>query len=214
MTGKGPIRGFSLVELVVGMVLLGFACAGCLSLLISQKAAWRDPIVQQMSRQILNKVAGEIRIRNFDEKSDQGRGVIRCGETLEGLAVIACSSSLGPDGGSETGTEQFNDVDDFITSVHCARDATLGCRDDYVPAAFFYEHFVSGGSSDETDLQEALNQYYVRVRVTPCPVGSLASSGVTLSCSGADDHSGKRIDISILLRDGETVDYSFVRTNI
>lgn len=203
-------KGFTLIELIVGMVLLGVACAGCLSLLTSQREAYRDPLVQQMSVQIFNKIRDEITIRSFDENSEPGGGFYRCGETVNGITVGACKSSYGTDS-SETTAGNFNDVDDFITSKICSMTEGVQCRDgDYAPASFFFETF-----SYESELNEVLNDYYVRINVTPCPLGSLSgTSSVELKCSGSDDHSAKKIDISIFQRDGNTVDYSFIKANI
>ncbi|MBQ8707359.1 MAG: prepilin-type N-terminal cleavage/methylation domain-containing protein [Succinivibrionaceae bacterium] len=205
-------RGFTLVELVIGMVLLGIACAGSLSLLLSQKSAYRDPMVQQTSLQIINKIAGEIRIRSFDSKSDLGGGVFRCSEpVIDDFQLAECTTEAkyGIDAGesaSDIGT--FDDIDDFVTAKLCASIA--GCQGEYAPAAYFYSIF-----KDDSLFINLLDGYFVRVRVTPCRLSALPSGGdANITCSGADDHSAKKIDISILQRDDNVVDYSFLKANI
>jgi MSHA pilin protein MshD len=202
-------KGFTLIEFVVGMVLLGVACAGCLSLLISQKDAYRDPLVQQMSVQIFNKIRSEIIIRSFDENSEQGGGFYRCGESVNNIIMDSCKTSVGLDG-SEKALGDFNDVDDFITSDICNRVSELACRDgEYVPASFFFETF-----DYDSEVNTILEDYHVKIKVSACPIGGLSGTSAEIKCNGSDDHSAKKIDISILQRDGNVIDYSFIKANI
>ena len=64
------VRGFTLIEIIIGIVVLSIALTGGLSLLISQVDAYRDPLIKEKSVQIAKRVVHEIQIRAYDEKSD------------------------------------------------------------------------------------------------------------------------------------------------
>ncbi len=213
-------KGFTLVELIIGMVLLGIACAGCLSLLMSQRSAYRDPIIQQNAVQIINKLVNEIKIRAFDENSDIGGGIYRCDEeVIKGFQLASCTTSanFGVDG-SESDLADLNDIDDFNTAKLCAKHSGIGCigdNSDFIPVSFFYEDDSITGYTTGSKLMTLLDGYYVRIVVSSCPLASVSGTSVTLSCSGsASTQTGKKIDISIIQRDDVQVDYSFVKANI
>ena len=110
-------RGFTLVEFVVGIVLLAVALTGILGLSIRLPRRW-IPVQQvraaQLAQRIPRRDAGEVFRRAFRSQ----RRPFRCGETATEArpAYPACtdSASYGPDSGETRPT--FNDVDDFDTS--------------------------------------------------------------------------------------------------
>ena len=86
------VRGFTLIEIIIGIVVLSIALTGGLSLLISQVDAYRDPLIKEKSVQIAKRVVHEIQIRAYDEKSDIGGGIFRCSETVGGISLGDCSA--------------------------------------------------------------------------------------------------------------------------
>ena len=91
-------RGFTLIELIVGIVLLAVALTGILGLLINQAPQAVDPVQQVRAAQLAQRLSGEILQKSFDEHSDHNGGRYRCGEQVAGVTISSCSTSYGPDG--------------------------------------------------------------------------------------------------------------------
>lgn len=198
-------KGFSLVELVIGMVLLGIACAGGVMILMSQTAAFSDPLSHQASLQIGNRIIREIQVRAFDEKSDPYGGILRCGETVNEVYGGACSDNLGFDSG-ESSPEAFDDVDDFITSRLCLTRTDCD-SDNFIPASFFYDLTV-----ENEDWKETLKEYSVKIDVRRCSP-AVSAQGI-LSCSSTGTDEAKLIDVAVKQDDGNVIHYSFIKANI
>ncbi|ROQ30832.1 prepilin-type N-terminal cleavage/methylation domain-containing protein [Gallaecimonas pentaromativorans] len=100
--------GVTLLELVVGMVVLGIAItlisASLLPLAVRSTDPWHQVRAAELGQSLLNSILA----RRFDQQSPlSGR---RCDDTGT-PPVPACSSTLGPD--SEPSWHDYNDVDDF-----------------------------------------------------------------------------------------------------
>jgi MSHA pilin protein MshD len=195
------VYGFTLVEIIVGIVVLSIALMGGLSLLISQVDTFKDPLIREKSAQISKRIIHEIQIRSFDEKSDIGGGLFRCGETVSGVSLGECTplQDYGPDS-SEKVIVSLNDVDDFDTRKLCSRlTESYACTNDYMPVVYFF--------SDAADAaqQQKYNDYYadfaVKIEVSPLKIDS-------------NGFSGKLITVTVKQSDGYEVDYSFVKANI
>ncbi|MFM4963485.1 prepilin-type N-terminal cleavage/methylation domain-containing protein [Aeromonas bivalvium] len=180
-------RGFTLIELVVGIVLLSVALTGILGLLISQAPQSVDPVQQVRAAQLAQRLLGEILQKSFDEHSDHNGGRYRCGETMAGVSIPACSSSYGPDP-DEVGLASYayNDVDDFDTGGQW-RDASLFTQ-------------TGAGVSDQE-----YRRYQVKIAVTPDTL--FGSPGL-----GAESI-GKRVALTVRLPDGSEVAFTLYRGN-
>jgi len=124
--------GFSLVELVVGIVVLAIALLAMTTMLISQSKDALEPIHRLRASQLGQSILQNILSRGYDQNSDHNGGVYRCGEIwgdsnlwydssshtwkVTGVpTIVTCSSNYGIDAGEVAGEHQnFNDVDDFI----------------------------------------------------------------------------------------------------
>ncbi|EMP4394859.1 prepilin-type N-terminal cleavage/methylation domain-containing protein [Vibrio fluvialis] len=102
-----PIKGFTLVESIVAMVIIGLAMVVLISFLYPQVERSATPHYQTRAANLGQSLMSQILARGFDNNSDFDGGAIRCGE-----ASTTCSSLLGPEG--ESSPAQFNDVDDYI----------------------------------------------------------------------------------------------------
>ena len=184
---RAPDRGFTLIELIVGIVLLAVALTGILGLLVNQAPSAVDPVQQVRAAQLAQRLAGEIHQKSFDEQSDHNGGRYRCGEVVTGVTIAACSTRYGPDG--EPTPYAFNDVDDFDTAGN------------WQDASFYTQ---SGGiiASDE------YRNYQVRIAVSPVDF----SDGTFKSCASPCSV-GKCIDLQIKLPDESVLDFSFYRGN-
>lgn len=196
------VRGFTLIEIIIGIVVLSIALTGGLSLLISQVDAYRDPLIKEKSVQIAKRVVHEIQIRAYDEKSDIGGGIFRCSETVGGISLGDCSAEAeyGTDPG-ELMLDTLDDVDDFDTAKLCPNlSGSYSCSDNkYLPVVYFFS------DAEDKATQEKYNDYYagflVKIEVVPAKISG-------------DADSAKKITVTVRQSDGLEIEYSFIKANI
>lgn len=119
--------GFTLIESIVGIVILGFALSVLVSGVFTSSAKSHQATYQAQAAALGHSIMTDILSRQFDEHSDPNGGQYRCGETLLGLVIPNCTATadLGRDIG-ETSADTFNDVDDFIGCWGEAAQCTSG----------------------------------------------------------------------------------------
>ena len=210
------VRGFTLIEIIIGIVVLSIALTGGLSLLISQVDAYRDPLIKEKSVQIAKRVVHEIQIRAYDEKSDIGGGIFRCSETVGGISLGVCSAEAeyGTDPG-ELMLDTLDDVDDFDTAKLCPKlSGSYSCSENYLPVVYFFSD-----AADEA-TQKKYNDYYagflVKIEVVPAKISGDADSEIEVvpaKISG-DADSAKKITVTVRQSDGLEIEYSFIKANI
>lgn len=195
------VRGFTLIEIIIGIVVLSIALTGGLSLLISQVDAYRDPLIKEKSVQIAKRVVHEIQIRAYDEKSDIGGGIFRCSETVGGISLGDCSAKAeyGTDPG-ELMLDTLDDVDDFDTAKLCQKlSGSYSCSENYLPVVYFFSD-----AADEA-TQKKYNDYYagflVKIEVVPAQISG-------------DANSAKKITVTVRQSDGLEIEYSLIKANI
>src|SRR5690554_7972709 len=98
--------GFTLIEIVVGIVTLGIALALLTVLLFPQAKRSAEPLLQMRAAELGIALMNEITSKSFDENSDHSGGAVRCNET----GAPTCSVTLGPEGETR---DNYNDVDDY-----------------------------------------------------------------------------------------------------
>ena len=196
------VRGFTLIEIIIGIVVLSIALTGGLSLLISQVDAYRDPLIKEKSVQIAKRVVHEIQIRAYDEKSDIGGGIFRCSETVGGISLGDCSAEAkyGTDDPGELMLDTLDDVDDFDTAKLCPKlSGSYSCSENYLPVVYFFSD-----AADEA-TQKKYNDYYagflVKIEVVPAEISG-------------DADSAKKITVTVRQSDGLEIEYSFIKANI
>ena len=105
--------GFTLIELVVGMLVFAIALSFFSSLILPQITRSVEPIFQVRATELAQSLTNEISGKAFDEHSSRNGSLLRCNEGDE----PACSapSELGPDGVAPDVEIRgsFNDVDDY-----------------------------------------------------------------------------------------------------
>ncbi|ELZ1260580.1 prepilin-type N-terminal cleavage/methylation domain-containing protein [Vibrio fluvialis] len=107
-----PIKGFTLVESIVAMVIIGLAMVVLISFLYPQVERSATPHYQTRAANLGQSLMSQILARGFDQNSDFDGGAIRCGEF--GTTCTA-PEQLGADKDQgEISPAQFNDVDDYI----------------------------------------------------------------------------------------------------
>ena len=202
------VRGFTLIEIIIGIVVLSIALTGGLSLLISQVDAYRDPLIKEKSVQIAKRVVHEIQIRAYDEKSDIGGGIFRCSETVGGISLGVCSAeaeygSAEAEYGTDPGElmlDTLDDVDDFDTAKLCPKlSGSYSCSENYLPVVYFFSD-----AADEA-TQKKYNDYYagflVKIEVVPAKISG-------------DTDSAKKITVTVRQSDGLEIEYSLIKANI
>jgi MSHA pilin protein MshD len=97
--------GFTLIELVIGIVVFSIALTLFTSLIVPQAIRSVDPIFQVRAAELGQSLVNEITSKSFDEKSDRTGGATICDATCIG------SINLGPDSGESRAN--FDDVDDY-----------------------------------------------------------------------------------------------------
>lgn len=104
------IRGMTLIEMIIAMVLMGIAMVAFTSFLVPQVRDSATPHYQIRAAALAQSLMSQILARGFDHNSDFDGGFIRCGEDS-----VSCTEPdfLGADSG-ELIPADFNDVDDYI----------------------------------------------------------------------------------------------------
>lgn len=184
-----PIHaGFTLLELIVGVVVLGIALLMISSILGPMYIRSAEPWQQVRAAELGHSLMNEIMARSFDENSSRGATLLRCGETVAGVSAGNCLATIPacPASGMSAATEEasrdlYDDVDDF----HC---------------------FRGDGAAISNILNQSLADSYLNFQVE-----------VSVSYAGADlgltNQSVKRVDIRVVLPSGETIPFSSYKGN-
>lgn len=100
---RGYHQGFTLIELIVGLVLMSVALTFLTTMFFSNPGRSVEPLLQIRAAEFGSALMGEILSKKFDELTPEG-GLPAC---------TSCSTSLGAD--SET-RDSYDDVDDYNNS--------------------------------------------------------------------------------------------------
>ena len=105
-------RGFTLIELIVGIVVLSISLSIVSTLIAPAEQKSADQILQVKAAELGQSFLNDISSRAFDENSDMAGGLVRCGEPNDGSNDCTAQANFGPEAG-ENDRGLFNDVDDF-----------------------------------------------------------------------------------------------------
>ncbi|KXO11266.1 MSHA pilin protein MshD [Moritella sp. JT01] len=109
-------RGFTLIEIVVGMVVLAISLVIVTGIFLPQANNTVTPMYQIKATALGKRIMDQVLIRYYDETSRSSGGFIRCGE--QGFVPFPCSSDLGTEGSEvRSAPDNFNDVDDY--NIYC-----------------------------------------------------------------------------------------------
>jgi MSHA pilin protein MshD len=118
--------GFTLMELVVGMLVMGIAITMMTSMLFPQADRAAQTLHRVRSAELAHGILNEIWGKRFDQNTNANGGVPACGSPLG----LACSTTMGREGENRN---DFNDVDDYNGLTHT--DLMLNSAQTY--AAFY-----------------------------------------------------------------------------
>jgi MSHA pilin protein MshD len=127
-------QGFTLIESVIAIIILGIAMITLTSFLFPQIAQSARPHYEVRASALASSFMTEILARGFDENSDFDGGWVRCGES--GASTCTAEVDFGPEGSEVDGTdvnpELFNDVDDYIGCWYTNASSQAQCITDAV----------------------------------------------------------------------------------
>lgn len=114
---KAVMKGFTLIELIVGIVVLSISFSLIISLILPLSEKSAEQLHQVRASELGQSMMNEILARAFDENSDMAGGLVRCGENSEVCTGTGNpgtgEDNLGADLG-ETERSLYDDVDDYI----------------------------------------------------------------------------------------------------
>ncbi|MCH1930251.1 prepilin-type N-terminal cleavage/methylation domain-containing protein [Shewanella sp. A25] len=99
-------QGFTLIELVIGMLVIAVAIVMLTSMLFPQGDRAVKTLQRVRSAELAHSVMNEIWGKRYDQNTAASGGVPACDSPLG----IACSAVLGPE---SEGRNDYNDVDDY-----------------------------------------------------------------------------------------------------
>lgn len=176
--------GFTLVELIVGMVVLGIALLMISSILGPMYIRSSEPWHQVRAAELGHSLMNEILARSFDENSSRGANLLRCNEAGADsciAAMPACPASGMSSTTEEASRDLYDDVDDF----HC---------------------FRGDGAAVSNILNESLADSYRNYQVEVFV--SYAGADV-----GLPNQNAKRVDIRVILPSGDSIAFSSYKGN-
>ena len=97
-------RGFTLIELVVGIVVFTISLTVVLSLIVPQAEQTAEPFRQVKAAKLGQSLMNDILSRSYDENSDRSPPFETCNDKG------SCSVVLGPEEASE---DDYDDLDDY-----------------------------------------------------------------------------------------------------
>lgn len=115
-------RGFTLIELIVGVVVLSISFSLLITLILPLSEKSAEQLHQVRAAELGQSMMNEILARAFDENSDMAGGLVRCGENG---TVCTSVGSLGAEI-SETESALYDDVDDYINFDFSTEKNALG----------------------------------------------------------------------------------------
>ena len=189
-------QGFTLIELVVGIVIFAIAMVLVVSFLQPQVKKGIDPIWQVRAASLGQSLSNEILAKAFDQNSNLVGGMQRCGESLGASPLALCSTSgqLGPDAGENRAA--FNDVDDYNGFVVAPGDqilnslgltTTVGGVNIYAgftaQVSVFYDQNLDGINDDDLNQDGSLDTGSLRANKKLVIVTIITPGGEAITVS-------------------------------
>lgn len=127
-------RGFTLIETIIGIVLLSISFAIFTSLIYPLSEQSAEQVHQIRAAELGQSMINEILAKAFDENSDMSGGFYRCGDDINNDGEItaadgekSCSVTLGNEESDRR--ELFDDVDDYNDLNLNELESSLGASD-------------------------------------------------------------------------------------
>ena len=186
--------GFSLLELVLSIVLLGILMAGSVAMLVNLGPKTVDPAMEVRAAQLAQRLLNDISLQKYDHANNSF--ACRLADSTAEGEICTPAAEWGPDAG-ETSMALFNDVDDYDTMAICNKLNVSGCKDGWLPACWFTEP-----AQVCQDNNHAYAQFMVKITVTLRPFNAQSAA-----------NSAKLININIRQPNGSEWPFSVLRGN-
>ncbi|WP_017026448.1 type II secretion system protein [Vibrio rumoiensis] len=126
-------NGFTLIESIVAMVVMGIAMTVLFSLFFPRVENSGLPQYQVRASALGQSMMNTILSRGFDDNSDPSGGIYRCDENDVNNKPNPCTTKLGAETDKgETDASFFNDVDDYIGCWYTSEFSKTLCQSDPV----------------------------------------------------------------------------------
>ncbi|MGO2281386.1 MULTISPECIES: type IV pilus modification PilV family protein [Vibrio] len=120
--------GFTLIESIVAMVIMGLAMTVLFSLFFPRVENSGIPQYQVRASALGQSMMNTILSRGFDDNSDPSGGIYRCDENDVNNQPNPCTTKLGAETDKgETDASFFNDVDDYIGCWYTSASSKALC---------------------------------------------------------------------------------------
>lgn len=191
---KSNRKGFTLIELVIGIATLAVALTFMTGALMPQAERSTDPWFQVRSAELAQSMMSEILSRSFDENSSRNGNPLRCDEDLADTCIAnanlpSCSIIAG-----------FNSADNVWT------EEDLGSRDLWDDVDDFHCYQVTGNAITNIE-NTALDNVYANFTVSV----EVQYAGTDLGFT--DNRLAKLVIVTVTPPHGDPVVYSSYRTN-
>lgn len=153
-------RGFTLIEIIIGIVVLGISIVLLTVLLFPQAQRSAEPLLQQRAAALGQAFIDEISGKSFDENSDRQGGLVRCGEVT---TTCTAPAALGPEGETR---ETFDDVDDYNLLEITAPTLEDALGDDIAARYVGFTYAIEVCYSDNIGVCQSTITAFKRIQVT------------------------------------------------
>lgn len=188
-------NGFTLIELVVGIVVMSVALVMIASVIMPQLKRGIDPVWQVRSVTLAQSLLNEISAKAFDENAISSAGRIACNSDLDCSTAANLGSELDEDRSLFDDIDDYNNLTLFGADIINANDEVLSNDITQLFSGFsaqvqvFYDDNADGINDADPDNDGVID--------TPNLVGNQ-----------------KIISITIVTPDGENLSFASYRTNI
>ena len=161
-------NGFTLIELVIGIVAFSISLSIITSLLLPQAQRSVEPILQVRATELAQSLLNEISAKSFDQHSDRVSGLVRCNEDLvDDLDEKACTAEENFGNEEDDNREDYNDVDDYHSISVSDGDIVNSSGEAFiVNGKNLYQGFSANISVTYTDVNQSGKLITVTV-ITP-----------------------------------------------
>lgn len=153
-----PASGFTLIEIVVGLVVLAIALVGISSTLFQQARNSAEPVFQVRATELGQSLLTEILALDFDDASSQGSSTGSCNAS----PPKQCSTTLGPEEGDRADWNDVDDFDGYTTAGELLSGETISdlYRNFEVAVEVCYADSITGSCGPDATIED-----YKRIQV-------------------------------------------------
>ena len=156
-TVKGSQSGFTLIEIIIGIVVMSLSLSMITSALLPANKHSAGQVQQIRAAELGQSMMNEILAKAFDHHSNFTGGIERCGEGT------ACSTIMGPETISAVveNRENYNDVDDYqgLSLLGSAIENSLGQALGDIYLGFTVSIEVCNDSNLDGDCATSVNDF-------------------------------------------------------